>query len=215
MIKREVLSPRSMAGWATPILASSSSVFAWMPTALVAALASCALSIKRQRMPRRRRSLVSVRPTGPAPTIKTSWVAAVKDKSFIFLHPFFHEMQMPILLCLPGGKHIHQMINKSINGAWVRYLGGLHILHEPIQKGVGEYSTQKHTCDCWRIDVFSDHSIALSRAQQRQEVVESLLWDRLAKQGPKLSKARQFTHNATQSSPLLWFHHRLSQPLPS
>ena len=51
---------------------------------------------------------------------------------------FFHEMQMHILLCLPGGNHIHHMINKSINGAWVRYLGGLHILHEPIQKGVGE-----------------------------------------------------------------------------
>src|SRR6059058_3609473 len=85
MLKREVLSPRSMAVWATPILASSSSVFAWMPTALVAAPASCALSIKRQRIPRRRRSLASVRPTGPAPTTKTSWVAAVKDKSFIFL----------------------------------------------------------------------------------------------------------------------------------
>jgi len=48
------------------------------------------------------------------------------------------QKEMHILLCLPGGNHIHHMINKSINGAWVRYLGGLHILHEPIQKGVGE-----------------------------------------------------------------------------
>src|SRR6266566_6737413 len=85
MLKREVLSPRSMAVRATPIFASNSSVFAWMPRALVAAPACGALSIMRQRMPRRRRSLASARPTGPAPTIKTSGVAAVRDKSLIFL----------------------------------------------------------------------------------------------------------------------------------
>src|SRR5438270_7389150 len=122
---------------------------------------------------------------------------------------FFHEMQMHLLPCLPGGNHIHQMINKSINGAWVRYLRGLHILHEPIQKAVRENSTQKHKCDCWRIYVFSDHSIALSRAQQRQEVVESLRWDSLAKQGPKLRKARQFSHYETKDGQILWLHHRL------
>ena len=51
---------------------------------------------------------------------------------------FFHEMHMHILLCLPGGNHIHQMINKRINGALVRYVGGLQRLHEPIQEDVGE-----------------------------------------------------------------------------
>ena len=51
---------------------------------------------------------------------------------------FLPQKEMHILLCLPGGNHIHHMINKSINGTWVRYLGGLHILHEPIGKGVGE-----------------------------------------------------------------------------
>src|SRR5258708_21098311 len=88
MLKREVDSPRSMAVWATPILASSSSVFAWMPTALVCGMGCSALSIRRQRIARRSRSLASVRPTGPGPTTRTSGVAAVGDTSLIFLHPF-------------------------------------------------------------------------------------------------------------------------------
>src|SRR5829696_9126687 len=55
-----------------PIVSNSSNVRGWRPRAREVAAGAGALSMMRQRTPRLSNSQASVRPVGPAPTIRTS-----------------------------------------------------------------------------------------------------------------------------------------------